>query len=362
MKKVQSAALILFCLLNYQFARAQTDSLSDDSKKIDWEVFPIVSYDTDTGFGYGIKGYIRNIFKGNESYDLILYNSTKGERWYRFQFSLPDDEIRQGTEYGYALDVIADYDKWINYYFYGVGNSSSYENKNVHTKEPLEININLNRTITANIIIQAGLKYERIKFTNFPSASLPSDYSFRNTSDQLSLLLSALYDTRNSVINPDRGFSSIVSFETSPEFAFTNSSFSKAVITFQSYNRIIFPQLIFAGRISAGQLIGSNIPVQFLLPVGGNQTLRGFRQDRFLDKSRAFINAELRFPIWKRFGGIAGIDAGRVFPSLKKFSFSEWKINPVAGLRYYMNNFVVRADIGISNETTGFYLNFGHIF
>lgn len=362
MKKIQSAALILFFLLNHSFAHAQKDSLSDEPGKIDWEVFPIVSYDTDTGFGYGIKGYIRNIFKGKESYDLILYNSTKGERWYRFQFSLPDYELRQGIEYGYALDIITDYDKWINYYFYGIGNSSTYDNKNVYTKEPFEIDVILNRTITANIIIQAGLKYERIKVIDFPSASLPPDYSFRSTADQLSILLNALYDTRNSIINPDRGFSSIVSFETSPVFAFTNSSFSKILVTFQSYKRIFFPRLVFAGRISAGQLIGRDIPVQFLLPAGGNQTLRGFRQDRFLDKSRAFINAELRFPIWKRLGGIAGIDAGRVFPSLEKFSFNKWKINPVAGLRYYMNNFVVRADMGISNETIGFYLNFGHIF
>ncbi len=321
-----------------------------------------MSYDTDTGFGYGVKGYLKNIFKGDESYDLILYNSTKGERWYRLQFSLPDYEVRQGTEYGYALDLIADYDKWINYYFYGIGNSSLYDDKKIYTKEPMEITLILNRTITANIIIQAGLKYERIKYTNFPSVSLPAEYTFENKADQMSFLINALYDTRNSVINPDRGFSAIAGFESSPAFSFTNSSFSKMLVTFQFYHRVILPRLVFAGRISAGQLIGSNIPVQFLLPAGGNQTLRGFRQDRFLDKSRTFINAELRFPIWKRFGGIAGIDAGRVFSSLKKFSFNEWKLSPAAGLRYYMNNFVVRADIGISNETIGFYLNFGQIF
>lgn len=348
--------------VNILAAGRTIDSVDSSRDESDWDIFPIISYDTDAGLGYGIKGYLRNLFGGEESYDLILYNSTKGERWYRFQFSLPDYEVRQGTDYGYALDLIIDYDKWISYYFYGIGNSSLYEDNKLYTKEPFSVNLILNRTITSEVIIQAGVKYDRINFKNFPVFSLPDDFAFIKTTDQLSLVLNAFFDTRNSIINPQKGICVTAGIETSPSLSFTKSSFSKILLTFQSYNKILLPGLVFAGRISAGQLIGSNIPVQFLLPVGGNQTLRGFRQDRFIDRSRTFVNAEFRFPIWRRFGGIAGIDAGRVYPSLREFSFDDWKINPVLGLRYYMNNFVVRADIGISNETTGFYLNFGHIF
>lgn len=32
------------------------------------------------------------------------------------------------------------------------------------------------------------------------------------------------------------------------------------------------------------------------------------------------------------------------------------------GLRYYLQNFVVRFDMGFSGEGTGIYFNFGHIF
>lgn len=362
MKKVSLILLLLLYFTNILYAESIGDSISTDVKETDWEVFPIISYDTDAGLGYGIKGYLRNLMGGDESYDLILYNSTKGERWYRFQFSLPDYEVRQGTDYGYALDLIIDYDKWISYYFYGIGNYSLYENSKSYTNEPFNINLILNRTITSELILQTGVKYERISYINFPIPSLPDNYAFIRTADQLSFMINALFDTRNSIINPDKGICITTGFETSPSLSFTKSSFSKAFLTYQFYHKILLPGLVFAGRISADQLIGSNIPIQFLLPVGGTQTLRGFRQDRFIDRSRTLVNAELRFPIWRRFGGIAGIDAGRVYPSLREFSFKNWKINPVLGLRYYMNNFVVRADVGISNETTGFYLNFGHIF
>ncbi len=360
MKKIYLAILLIGSAITV-YAQSETTAPTI-TEGIDWEVFPIVTYDTDAGFGYGIKGYIRNPLSGNESFDLTLYNSTEGERWYRLQFSYPDYEARQGTDYGYALDLTADYDKWISYYFYGIGGSSSYDNRELYTREPLELNIILNRTLTAEVILQAGIRYKTIKYTDFPDSSLPPGYSYTDKTDRFSFIIQGIFDTRNSIINPVSGNAITAGFEFSPGYTFANSSFIEARLTFQTYNKIIFPELVFAGRLDIQQLIGDKIPVQFLLPIGGNLTLRGFSQDRFLDKGSALINAELRFPIWWRFGGIAGIDAGRVFPSPAEFSFDRWKISPAAGLRFYMNNFVVRADIGISSETVGFYFNFGHLF
>jgi outer membrane protein assembly factor BamA len=354
--------ILLLCYLAVpSFAQDSLNISSDISDKIEWEAFPILTYDTDAGFGYGLKGYLRNIFAKKESYDIILYNSTKGERWYRFQFSYPDYEIRQGTDYGYAIDITADYDKWISYYFYGIGNNSYYDNRKIYTREPLELSFIISRTLTTSLILQAGLKFTSVKYTDFPKVLLPSG-EFHNRVEKFSLLINALYDTRNSIINPSGGMSLSAGFETAPSFYSPGTKLSKAALTLQSYHKIIVNELILAERITLQELIGNNIPVQFLLPIGGNQSLRGYPQDRYLDKSFSLINAELRFLIWWRFGGIAGIDAGRVFSSLGRFSFADWRISPAAGLRFYMDNFIVRADFGFSDETIGFYFNFGHLF
>ena len=37
-------------------------------------------------------------------------------------------------------------------------------------------------------------------------------------------------------------------------------------------------------------------------------------------------------------------------------------INQVLGSRFYMDNLIVRFDVGFGNEMTGVYFNFGHIF
>lgn len=62
-----------------------------------------------------------NSLSSNESFDLIAFASTKGERWKKYSFSYPDAELRQGTRYPWAIDVVADYDKYISASFFGVG-------------------------------------------------------------------------------------------------------------------------------------------------------------------------------------------------------------------------------------------------
>ena len=103
------------------------------------------------------------------------------------------------------------------------------------------------------------------------------------------------------------------------------------------------------------------MPVQVLLPVGGNRTLRGAPQDRYLDMVSGIANLELRFPIYKRLGGIIAMDAGRVWKRTSEINFHNWAYAPAAGLRYYFDTFVVRFDLGFGNESTGVYFNINHI-
>lgn len=78
---------------------------------------------------------------------------------------------------------------------------------------------------------------------------------------------------------------------------------------------------------------------------------------------RTWDKAELDQPkVISQFGGIVGIDAGRVAPTPRLLSVADWAVTPVTGLRFYMDTFVVRADVGFGKETMGLYFNFGHVF
>ncbi len=313
------------------------------------EPLPIISYDTDVGFGYGSKAFFLNLIKHNESFDITLFNSTKGERWYRFVFSLPDFELRQGKVYPLALDFIVDYDKYIRNSFFGTGNKSSFNDLEEYTKEPLEIDLNLSRGFSNNIIGQFGLKYKTVRNFNFSDTSKlllqPSGLS-SSKSNFSSINLSVRYDTRNSFINPSKGLVLLGETEYAPELSFTNTSFVRYAGWLQYYTTLFYPNTVFAFRTGLQTLTGNNLPVQTLLSIGGNNTLRGYPQDRFLDKTVALVNAEIRFPIFWRFGGILGFDAGKVWHSIYKMDIKNWPNNPVFGLRFYMDTYVIRLEIG----------------
>lgn len=330
-----------------------------------FEPFPIVSYDTDVGLGYGAKAFYLNPLGKSESFDLILFNSTKGERWYRFVFSLPDLELRQGRTYPLAIDLVVDYDKYLKNSFFGVGNSSRRDDREYYTREPFELSIAASSGFTPRSVGQLGFRYKSVRNFGFSDRSrlrfLPQGLN-SETARFHSVFASYRFDSRNSFINPSRGWVLQGEVEYAPMSGAVSVELARWAAWIQYYSVIFYPKTVIALRAGIQSLMGDDLPIQVLLPVGGTQTLRGFPQDRFLDKTSAVFNAEVRFPIYWRFGGVLGYDAGKVWSSPNKMDLAQWAVNPVLGLRFFMETFFVRADLGFGSETTGFYLNFGHLF
>jgi outer membrane protein assembly factor BamA len=340
---------------------ARDSSLSEST----FEGLPILMYNTDVGFGFGAKAFFLNCLGRNESFDLTLFQSTKGERWYRFVFSLPDFERRQGTLYPLALDLVVDYDKYIKDNFFGVGNMSSFSDREYYTREPLDISVTLSRGFTSSLVAQVGCRYKTVRNYNFSEEShlrsLPPALNASRVS-YASVFLNLRYDTRDSYIDPSQGTVLEGEAEVVPHSGLENVTFTRLSVWAQHYTELFIPKTVLAVRLGMQGLMGSNLPVQVFLPIGGGSTLRGSPQDRYLDKVSAVANAELRFPIFWRFGGVAGFDFGKIWGELKEFDLHRWAVNPVAGLRFYMNTFVVRCDVGFGKETTGLYFNFGQMF
>jgi hypothetical protein len=354
---------------------AQTDS----TERAGIELFPILSYDTDAGFGYGAKAFFYDQLSTRESFDIILFNSTKGEQWYKFVFSTPDFESRQGTEFPLALDMTFEYDKWKNYnlYYYnleveGVNSvNQEVEYKDQCVYELVETKIFLNRAFRKDLTGSFGLKFKSISTYDYrrdtiltSPENIENKYQEAPSVKYLSANLNAKWDTRNSYINPSTGLVLEIELEYAPDILKDNSSFFRQAFIVRYFKEIFFKNLILASRAMEQVLISESGSSQFLaIPVGGSNTLRGVPVDKFRFYSEFLLNNELRFPIWWRFGGIAGLDIGYgsnedLYPE----DTIDWIVNPVVGLRFFMDNFIVRADVGFYDGDIGFYLNFGHIY
>jgi outer membrane protein assembly factor BamA len=221
------------------------------------------------------------------------------------------------------------------------------------------------RGFSERLVGQIGLKYKKIESWDFDDQGQLIELipDLNNPLLEFSTLyLNARFDSRDSYIHPTRGVVIQTDLEWAPNVTFNNIHFYQWSIWFQYYSQLIFTNTVFAARFGTMSIIGDNLPVQLLVPIGSNRTLRGYPQDRFLDKSAGLVNLELRFPLLGRFGGLVGADFGRVWPSLDQFSFTNWHSNAVVGLRFYRDTYVVRLDVGISQESLGIYFNFGHIF
>jgi hemolysin activation/secretion protein len=105
--------------------------------------------------------------------------------------------------------------------------------------------------------------------------------------------------------------------------------------------------------------------------LGGHRTLRGYRQDRFVGRTMAALNGEVRwtftrFTLWKqKFALIAVpfVDIGRPFDNAGALTVSDWRPSYGGALRISWNlATIVTVDYGRSSEDAGLYINFNHIF
>ncbi len=331
--------------------------------------FPIVMYDTDIGFGYGGRVKFIDYLKKRESLDLILFNSTKGERWYVFTFSVADPEIRQGKRYGLAFDLKAEYDKFLNYSFYGFGAGTPEANETVLTHATTSLSFLFSRGFTPHLVAEAAYVVRWLRYTEPREGPLVDELAALAGAGRLFapyLSLALKYDTSDSQIHPTRGFRFILQEDLAGSFMGSrDASFNRLTVDFRKYLRVFGEKDVFAVRALAQYVGGDAIPVFDHASLGGGNILtamRGFPQNRFLDRGKFLVNAEYRFPIIWRLGGNVFTDAGTVWHSLRTIDLGETAFDAGLGLRFYMPDFVVRVDVAWSREGMGLYFNFGHVF
>jgi outer membrane translocation and assembly module TamA len=332
-----------------------------------FNVFLILMYDTDIGVGYGVKGKFVNFLSHNESFDLLLFNSSKGERTYVFVFSIPDFEIRQGMTYSLSFDLKAEYSKLLKANFYGLGPDSQEEDLTRYTDEKKELILTMGKGFNPHFVVEALYTFKFIRYFDTEENKTHSE-TLNEVGDDFSPYAALLfkYDTSDSWIHPKKGLRLLFRSDfAGGVIGNSKANYFRYTIDFRKYLLLFGQKDVLAFRFMIQQIIGENVPLYEMSMLGGGsemKAMRGYKMNRFMDKGKFLINAEYRFPIWNRLGGNVFIDWGLVWPSWEKIRLSLSAQNIGWGLRYYLKNFVVRFDMGFSSEGTGIYFNFGHIF
>jgi len=329
--------------------------------------FPILIYDTNIGIGYGVKAKFVQYLAKKESFDVIAFNSTKGERWYVFTFSVPDVEIRQGQKYALSFDIKAEYDKYLVYHFFGLGQSSRESDRTEFTFEKKELQLRVGRGVNPHFIIEAHYVLKNVAYLNVEDDK-PFTSELQEVGSEFSPFMTVLfrYDTSNSQVHPQTGHRFVVQNDIAARFLGTRKTrYHRLTLDCRKYFLLFGQKDVMAFRLLVQKIAGSHVPLSELSSLGGGSemaTLRGFALNRFLDKGKLLAMAEYRFPLWRRLGSVVFLEAGSVWPSWSRMNLGQPVVDFGFGLRYYLRNFVVRFDTGFSDEGIGIYFNFGHVF
>ena len=106
------------------------------------------------------------------------------------------------------------------------------------------------------------------------------------------------------------------------------------------------------------------MPFYFMPTLGGNDSLRGFREYRFRGPHAILAQAEYRWEIWSGFDGALFYDAGKVANRREDLNFEDLESDYGIGFRFNTNGGVIlRVDAAFgSPDGKHLYIVFGGVF
>ncbi len=199
----------------------------------------------------------------------------------------------------------------------------------------------------------------------------------------VSIIQTALiFDTRDFEPDPTKGYYFEIANEYSSKYIGSQFDFNKLFIQGRAYQKIpVGKRTVLAGRFGIGNIFGDNAPFfEFqdqwspegsINALGGRQSLRGYRANRFLARSMWFTNVELRVRLAETklgkqrfaFGVAPFFDAGTVRDRWQDLNFNNIKYSYGGGLRIAWNQSTILSfDYGRSKEDKLCYFGIGQAF
>jgi outer membrane protein insertion porin family len=178
-----------------------------------------------------------------------------------------------------------------------------------------------------------------------------------------SVALTMLTDTRDVIFDPTRGSFTSFSAEGAGLLG-GQANFSKWAVDLRRYLKA-GRNRIFATRLMLGITGGSPPPLEQFL-VGGGESLRGYKNDRFPGKRMAILNTELRFPLGKKLKGVVFADVGDAWQGsfAERFGDARFKarVGYGIGVRVVTPIGPIRLDYGIGAFGPETHFSMGHVF
>ncbi len=263
--------------------------------------------------------------------------------------------------------------------FFGFQSSSQLGNQTNYGDQEAGFDLSAVFDVLPEFYISLGDRLRQVTITHgavrslpfiqdvFTTADVPGINGFRTHAQRLSLI----YSTLNSREMPTAGFYSKATAEWSGKALGSSANFFHYFLEAKDYLPSSKERYVTLLRGAYDQTIGNTVPFLERSILGGEDTLRGYGDNRFIDKSYLLFNFEERirlftrsvFHVNTRWEIAPFMDVGTVMSSLYSISTSGFKINPGIGFRATVPpNIVGRIDVGFGNEGPAVFVGLGYPF
>jgi outer membrane protein assembly factor BamA len=174
------------------------------------------------------------------------------------------------------------------------------------------------------------------------------------------------FDSRDSTSDPRAGGFYQARWTSFDDRDFDRFSFRRYELELQHF----FPTHGKRGTVATRGLVslidtspGQEVPFFMQQAVGGSNSLRGYRQDRFRDKNLLLFNLEYRWEVMELFDLVAFGDGGRVFSRRSDIGLDDMRGSVGLGGRVKFRERVwLGLDVGYSTEGVRIWLRGSNIF
>ncbi|MDP1767440.1 MAG: BamA/TamA family outer membrane protein [Nitrospirota bacterium] len=343
-------------------------------------ITPILITDPDGELKYIVAPMIvRNSIVGTRG-ALNLFRYEPGGREIRFTgsfterierklvFSYADPAFSQGR---YSLNFGASFFKNATSRFFGLGEATSEPQQTNYTAR--EGRANWRFGVYANEVTQisVGQRFRDVRLQK-GATDLPFTGDRFSTVDGVrgeSIILghraTFYYDTRNNLVSPTDGMAVTAYAEVNQNI---RNGDHPVYSRYEVEVKKLFPseskRAILVVRADLQATIGTQVPFFEQSSLGGQNNLRGFGGDRFIDKHLVSLSVEERIHLARtRVAGVIAdfevapfLDTGQVFNDYKDVSFKSYRMTPGVGFRGIVRpNVVGRVDYGYSREGGAIY-------
>lgn len=407
-------------------APAEATKSKDFRTGIGFAGLPLANFDSDDGFGYGVKVAMYDYGQNQKPYKMQLsvqFFQTTNRVWYHeVYFDAPNF---MGTPW--RVDSYLKLDRVLTNNYYGIGNSAtipdmtSYDGLTPEQNERIykyygsfqklepKLILNLRRNLEGPWKLFNALQVKYTTITPHSKATLEQyapevagavDDTWMSYLEETKpygygggvvsyLQGGVVFDGRDMEASPNSGIFAEASLRLGYFGGFNADDTADHMPAYAGLNLTsrhywtLLPRTVFATRIMGDFLFG-DVPFFELNNVGGSRDYsvlggsssgRGIPSYSYRGKVKLLFSPELRFtPVEVYAGGtqkinvglVAFSDIGRVWADYaSEGSLTDLHITAGGGLRVAWNdNFLIRLDYGVAplENTTGFYLTFNHAF